>query len=99
MRKVLAFALCLSFATPAFAQVVGRFASVQGGATVTRGDGSKAAARVGADIKLGDIIQTSVNGRAKLLFADGSVLNIGDDSRLRVTKFLYDPNDGREGFL
>ena len=99
MQKICAFALCLGFASPALAQVVGRFASVQGGATVMGSDGSKTPAKVGANIRLGDIIETSATGRTKLLFADGSVMNLGDDSRLRITKFLYDPNEGREGFL
>lgn len=98
MLKTAAFLLSCWLAGPAFAQVVGRVAAVQGGASIVRGGATKPA-RVGMNVRLGDLIETSAAGRAKLLFSDGSVLNIGDDSRLKVSKFVYDPEGGREGFL
>jgi hypothetical protein len=90
--------ILLASATDALAQVVGRFATVQGGVTFLRG-GRTTKAKAGMDVRLGDVVRTAENGRTKLLFADGSVLNVGDDSRVKVTRFLYDPRGERQGFF
>jgi hypothetical protein len=50
-------------------------------------------------VRLGDVVRTSAGARAKLLFDDGTVLNLGDDTRLKVTRFLFDPAGDRVGFL
>jgi hypothetical protein len=44
-------------------------------------------------------VRTGPSGRAKLLFEDGSVLNLADDSRIRVTQFLYSAGGDRVGLL
>lgn len=90
-------AVSLVAAGSAFAQSVGRLATVQGDAKIVRG-GTPLKARAGMEIQLGDLVKTGDDGRVKLMFRDGSVLNVGDDSRLKVTRFLYDPSGGtREG--
>jgi hypothetical protein len=98
MRK--AGAICLGLFVPAIAlaQEVGRVAAAQGEVTVTRA-GQRFAAAVGVSLFLGDVVHTGEDGRAKLLFEDGTVVNVGDDSVLRVSHLLYDPGKRREGVL
>ena len=96
-KALLIVMVITAFAGSAFADSVGRLATVQGDAKVVRG-GEPIKARAGMEVHLGDLIQTGDEGRVKLMFRDGTVLNVGDDSRLKVTRFLYDPSGGtREG--
>lgn len=44
----------------------------------------------GALIKLGDFISTSADSKAQLVFADGSFLNISEDSIIRVDNYIRD---------
>jgi hypothetical protein len=46
--------------------------------------GARWVAVAGRALERGDVIETGALGRAKLLFADGSVLNVGDGARVRV---------------
>jgi hypothetical protein len=81
-----------------WAQVVGRFASAQGSVVVERG-GVELRARAGVELSMGDEVRTGATGRAKLLLEDGTVLNLGDDSRLKLTKYILDPTNGRDGLF
>ena len=45
----------------------------------------------GADIHVGDTIETAADARALLLFLDGSRLTLGGGARLHVRDFVYDP--------
>lgn len=97
MRR-LSFAAIALWPALATAQVVGRFASVQGPVHVERGGASLDAAPA-MELSLGEIVRTAAEGRAKILFEDGSVLNLGGDTRLKLTRFLYDPAGERTGFV
>ena len=94
----LALAPLAALPTWASAQVAGRFAVVQGEVLVERG-GTAFSAAVAMEVGVGDVVRTGPSGRAKLLFEDGSVLNLGDDSRIRITQFLYTPGGDRSGLL
>jgi hypothetical protein len=50
-------------------------------------------------LSLGEIVRTTAEGRAKILFEDGTVLNLGGDTRLKLTRFLYDPSGDRTGLV
>ena len=47
--------------------------------------------RVGTDVQANEIISTTDNDRAHLVFLDGTTLTIGPSSQLTVDKFVYDP--------
>src|SRR5258708_6271794 len=47
--------------------------------------------RVGTDVQANEIISTSNEDRAHLVFLDGTTLTIGPSSSLTIDKFVYDP--------
>jgi hypothetical protein len=47
--------------------------------------------RVGTDVQANEIISTTANDRAHLVFLDGTTLTIGPDSQMTIDKFIYDP--------
>jgi hypothetical protein len=98
MNKVLTICWVLFVPSLAVAQEVGRVAAAQGEVTITRA-GQRFAAAVGVSLALGDVVRTGDDARAKLLFEDGTVVNVGDDSVLRVSHLLYEPGKRREGVL
>src|SRR5256885_2198326 len=47
-----------------------------------------------------DVIETQADSRAKALFDDDSMLTVGENSRVEVNEFIYDPaNDQRSTVL
>ena len=85
---VLAFA-----ATVADAADAGRIVSMEGTVEIGRA-GSFSAVETGAVVQTGDTIRTGDPGRARILFIDDSVLNVGDASTLVVDETVFDPNKG-----
>jgi hypothetical protein len=51
---------------------------------------------VGTDVQANEVITTSSNARAHLIFLDGTSLTVGPDAELTVDKFVYDP-DSKKG--
>src|SRR6266851_6464185 len=47
--------------------------------------------RVGTDVQANEIISTSNDDRAHLVFIDGTTLTVGPNSQLTIDKFVYDP--------
>jgi FecR protein len=47
--------------------------------------------RVGTDVQANEVISTTADDRAHLVFLDGTTLTIGPSSHLTVDKFVYDP--------
>ncbi len=47
--------------------------------------------RVGTDVQANEIISTSNDDRAHLVFLDGTTLTVGPNSQLTIDKFVYDP--------
>jgi FecR protein len=48
--------------------------------------------RIGVDVQANELITTSANDRAHLLFLDGSSLTVGPNAQLTIDKFVFDPN-------
>jgi FecR protein len=48
--------------------------------------------RIGIDVQANELITTSANDRAHLVFLDGSSLTVGPDARLTIDRFVFDPN-------
>jgi hypothetical protein len=84
----------LALAVPAAeAQDAGSIVSMEGTVEIGRA-GSFSGAQVGTPIQAGDTIRTGNPGRARVLFADESVLNIGDGSTIVIDETVYDPSKG-----
>ena len=47
---------------------------------------------VGTDVQANEIITTSADARAHLIFLDGTTLTVGPSAQLTIDKFVYDPN-------
>jgi hypothetical protein len=47
--------------------------------------------RVGTDVQANEVISTAADGRAHLVFLDGTTLTIGPSSSMTIDKFVYDP--------
>lgn len=78
---------------PALAEPVAEVVALRGFAQVVTA-GRTTSLRVGARIGEGSEIRTATPGRAKLRFIDGSVMVLGDASRLKIEKFRPE-TDGR----
>jgi FecR protein len=47
--------------------------------------------RVGTDVQANEIVSTTNDDRAHLVFIDGTTLTVGPSSQLTIDKFVYDP--------
>jgi large repetitive protein len=72
-------------------QVIGRAIKIEGHVSVVR-NGVAVTLNNGDVLLKGDVIQTDGDGVAGLVFKDGSVFQIGHDSRFVLTEFNYDPH-------
>lgn len=66
---------------------VGKFTSVEGNVDVTVSGKPAAKANPGDSLNAGDIIRTKRKSKCEVVFIDGSVLRLAENSRLRVTEF------------
>lgn len=86
----------LALATPAAAQVVGNASSVVGEVRLSNAaitDPRRIALR--QRIAWGDLIQTGGGSQAQILLLDRSTFGIGARSRVRIDRFVYDPDAER----
>ncbi|HYB98711.1 MAG TPA: FecR family protein [Candidatus Limnocylindrales bacterium] len=86
------FVAC-SYAVPALAQDAGQVVSMEGTVEIGR-DNAFTAATVGSRVRVGDTIRTGNPGRARILFQDDSVLNVGDDTVLAIDESVFNPDEG-----
>jgi FecR-like protein len=73
-------------------------AAVVGNATFTKpgvfrnSAGTTIVLSPGAPVAADDLVNTDREGRAKLRFLDGSNLDVGPGSQVKIDKYVYDPN-------
>jgi hypothetical protein len=97
LRGALLGATALALVTSPF---VGREAAAGVGVTsATDGDPlgkppqeAERVLRIGIDVQANELITTSANDRAHLVFLDGSSLTVGPNAQLTIDKFVFDPN-------
>ncbi len=70
---------------------VGSVTQVTGTVSITHANGSVTTAVSGSPIALGDTIQTSANGGVTIGFVDQTTLAMGEDTRLLVDQYVYNP--------
>lgn len=85
-RAGLALWLALCLAAPAWAAPVGEVVALRGFASLVV-DGVTRPLKLGGQVEPGWEIRTAKPGRVKLKFIDGSVMVIGDASRLKIERF------------
>ena len=89
----------LFFASTASAgEFVAFVKSLEGQAIVLR-DGETKAATVGMEIKVGDVVKTDRDGSAALIFSDDTIITMGPQTELAVEDYLFEPLEGRLGFV
>jgi hypothetical protein len=94
-RRLLALAALLLVALPsrATAEVVGSVATAEGLVEIGRAD-AWSDARTGSELETGDAVRTGRPGRARLVFRDESVMNVGEDSEVAIDENVFAPSEG-----
>ncbi|MDQ7248229.1 FecR family protein [Dongia sedimenti] len=92
-RLVVAAILCVSLilaASQAFAAAfVAQAVKTRGDIRITR-DGGDISCSMGTAVQLGDLIRTGADARLRLRFVDGSILTLGENTKLSVDLFAVD---------
>jgi hypothetical protein len=83
-----------SVSVPVGSDPIGVVQDVSGTASVTRQNGNVEPLTLGTPIYYGDIIETEPGGTANVFFADETSFIIGEDARLEVDEYVYDPSAG-----
>jgi len=92
LRALLVGAAVLGLFSTAHAQGrIGVTQSIQNNPVGKPPGGLDRVLRVGTDVQANEIISTTANDRAHLVFLDGTTLTIGPDSSMTIDKFVYDP--------
>jgi hypothetical protein len=95
LAPILMGATTLALAVPAGAQVrVGVTSAAEGDPLGKPPAEAERVLRVGVDVQASELITTSVNDRAHLVFLDGTSLTVGPDAQLVIDRFIYDPSRG-----
>lgn len=100
MGKLLALAAALLLAAPlaALAAPAGQTVGVDPAAAARLGTEQVRVLKVGADVFIGDIVQTGDRGQIQILFADNTQLVLGPNTTLKIDDYLL-RNDGSAGKL
>lgn len=85
-------AIAFSWTGTAHAVLAGRVSSLQGDVSVTRlGELNARPVTKMMEIHVNDQITTGTDGRVRILFVDDSVVSLAENSKLRVSKQVYNP--------
>ena len=72
---------------------VGVYTAVMGQVTVTHpGEARVLPVKLHDEVLFKDVIQTEKESRTKAFFQDDSVLTVGENSRVEITEYIYDPD-------
>lgn len=67
----------------------GVIVSVEGEVYIISGVGEERSASKNDDLSSKDEIKTLINSRVRVLFKDGTMLNVGPDTRLKIEEYLF----------
>ena len=73
------------------ASAIGTVATVTGEAFVSHADGSREALVQGAQIHMGDVVETGSSGSLGIDFVDGTALSLSESARMVIDAMIYDP--------
>jgi hypothetical protein len=90
--RLLVFVLVVNFILPlpVLADSVGKFRDVQGNVSVTRVK-ADSKAKTGDDVRLNDLVSTREKSRTKIALSDDTLLTLGQNSKLEITRYLFSP--------
>jgi hypothetical protein len=94
-RWLFALATLLLLALPSrgAAEAVGTLATTEGLVEIGRAETWSEAAS-GAALDVGDAVRTGRPGRARIVFRDESVMNLGEESQIVIDEQLFAPSEG-----
>jgi len=92
-RQLLVVALFVVLARASLAQDIGKVAIIEGTVEIGRAS-TWTAASIGTTIAVGDQIRTDARGRARIVFQDGSVLNVGTNTQVGIEQQSSDADKG-----
>ncbi len=72
------------------AESVGRVIALDGNPKVERASGGVIQLQKEDPVHLGDVVRTG-NGKVKIMFEDGSLMTLAENTGLKITEFLYEP--------
>ena len=94
MRKIITFILCILFlsitSVSAQAKSVGKFTKVEGRVDITSPGDSARLAFPGAVIFEKDIIRAKSRSKAEILFNDGNLLRLAQNTRVEISEYISD---------
>ncbi len=70
-------------------QAVGQVTSVEGSASVTRGNAPAAPLKKDDEVFKGDTLQTGANGKLSITFDDDTTFNLSAETRVTIDEFIY----------
>ncbi|PPR73017.1 MAG: hypothetical protein CFH05_01244, partial [Alphaproteobacteria bacterium MarineAlpha3_Bin4] len=70
---------------------VGKVEVAKGNVSITRTDGTKVKAAVGAEIFQGDTVETDAEGSIGIVFADNSTFSLAESGSMVIDEMVYDP--------
>ena len=79
-------------------EVIGQVETLLGNATAKRVDGTEVALTAGDAVYAGDVLQTATGTSLGIVFEDKTTLSLGEEGRLVLDKFVYDP-DAKTGSM
>lgn len=83
----------------ASSEPVAEIGEYEGVVTITRADGSRVTAEVGTPLYQDDVIATSGEGSVGVSFVDGMSFSLGENAKLLLDEFSYEPQSGDGGGL
>ncbi|MGB0747408.1 MAG: VCBS domain-containing protein, partial [Magnetospiraceae bacterium] len=78
-------------ASPSPGVAIGQVTTVEGLVTVARADGSTDQLETGDAVFQGDVVETAPDAALGLVFNDQSSFALGEDARMVLDEFVYDP--------
>jgi hypothetical protein len=93
IRRIIVFCIAIQVLCPlhVFAQAVGKFTEIRGTVSLAR-DKTIIKPKIEDPLQRKDVISTGDRSRAKLLLGDDSLLSVGQNSKLEITRFLVERN-------
>lgn len=98
MAVLIFFIMSLSLLSPCFSfaeeqKSIGTFMAVNGNTGVIhQGEKEKKAVRLRDEVFFKDLIETLEKSKAKVLFIDDTILNIGEKTKIEITEHIFNPD-------
>src|SRR3989441_11635821 len=81
-------------------QAIGLYMAIIGKVTVAHvGQPVAVPVKLREDVYFKDVIETQASSRAKALFQDDSILTVGENSRVEVSEYIYDPANNQRSTI